>query len=747
MTRKRSVPDRRQKATLVDLSSRLRIFAALFLVFQLAFQVPASCAAQSVAQSLFVGAVPIQIAPAFAVPSLSPVSIGIGEQSLGRLGGVRPVGPEYALRTPDPLAAAIAKVLAAQSLSQDVYGGEKRELFAGASPKTRSQKAFQGKTAVVEQAAPQQSSDAALPAGAGVPAGLRTTAQRAGLRVPQAASAEQTFSAAESRGTDPEDVDALAAQFFDGETLRWGKEPAVSAADADELDRQNRMIEDEVRAFLAGQKHIRVIVTWAPGNGHQSASVRLIRRLRELGFEGLIEVVYDDETLKGEVRGKLASLLPGFDPALSVQEIETGRLSAVALSVFDPKKSPKVQIAITGATDGYLSLQGYGAEYLLRLQPFEWPFSSIIYNDLSFSGDIKVNLDEKGFFSKGFRFNMEEKRDIPAFLESQMSLSPALKAKVAGLSALLDSKAAQTRELLPVYGLITGGQSSAGNAGVLKLHSTVSALKTAVSEHPGFFSGGIVIPVFGDMTSEEKELEKTLLGSRLASGEVKTSDVEDPALPGEIERLAAGKLLIVFAGGVPQEVFEQVFSHATLPALVAGKNAINLMLSLGKPYFNTKYEFPEKFKGLFPKKLYKFFQAAHKFLPSRAYLSKGNYESRCFNGLMVLARAGHPVLKKAFELMRLKGPDKAVLGLWELMKVMGSPVPPNDAGKARPGAAADKEPGVSVLAEFGISESQAADALDRLASMMPAVPSSGGYAQFRKGAKKRGPFGRISRYR
>ncbi|MFA6092749.1 MAG: sulfatase [Elusimicrobiota bacterium] len=42
---------------------------------------------------------------------------------------------------------------------------------------------------LVPQARPQQSSDRALPAGEGVPVGLRTTAQRAGLRVPQAGEA------------------------------------------------------------------------------------------------------------------------------------------------------------------------------------------------------------------------------------------------------------------------------------------------------------------------------------------------------------------------------------------------------------------------------------------------------------------------------------------------------------------------------------------------------------------------------
>ncbi|MET5012753.1 hypothetical protein AAHH80_36940, partial [Burkholderia pseudomallei] len=45
-------------------------------------------------------------------------------------------------------------------------------------------------------------------------------------------------------------------------------------------------------------------------NGHQTANLRLVQRLRELGYQGRVQVIYDDG-----VAAKFRVLVPGFNEA------------------------------------------------------------------------------------------------------------------------------------------------------------------------------------------------------------------------------------------------------------------------------------------------------------------------------------------------------------------------------------------------------------------------------------------------
>lgn len=65
--------------------------------------------------------------------------------------------------------------------------------------------------------------------------------------------------------------------------------------------------EQAIRQFLSQQTTIRVLISAANGFGHQAASLNLMTRLRELGYENEFEVLYE-----AGMGMKLQSMIPGF---------------------------------------------------------------------------------------------------------------------------------------------------------------------------------------------------------------------------------------------------------------------------------------------------------------------------------------------------------------------------------------------------------------------------------------------------
>ncbi len=93
----------------------------------------------------------------------------------------------------------------------------------------------------------------------------------------------------------------------------------------------NKVIRDTVLSFLTNIPLIRVPVVQAPGLGHQSAAVTVVTRLRQLGYQGHIQVVYENSA----VAEKLTRLMPPFNysktDAQSIAEFPELNLSFISL--------------------------------------------------------------------------------------------------------------------------------------------------------------------------------------------------------------------------------------------------------------------------------------------------------------------------------------------------------------------------------------------------------------------------------
>ncbi len=353
----------------------------------------------------------------------------------------------------------------------------------------------------------------------------------------------------------------------------------------------------KILQLLRGHEVIRLFVNSAPGYGHQAASVTVLKRLRQLGYEGRIELVYQQDT-----KAKLGNLLPGFNPrGKNVQTLAALGVTAISAKAFlKHGGSRNVKLGITGAEDGYHYDVPTGVEQYLRLQPKSWARGSLWTKKTGF-----VDLDPE-FRELGYVYDIPSPADPAAFVEQELSGTKRLARKAAGLSAVLAGQ--EGYELLPAYGL--------GENGVHKLRNLIGAVHEAQMSSPKSFRGSVVIPLISNLNTQElMELGRDDSASavrvgwagaaltwlrhalglpfevRLASGaRARVVSVHTPDLARELQKLQPDDILIVRVGALPQSLFEYVFSQASMPATVAGCNASNLMHRLGKPYFNTVWD-------------------------------------------------------------------------------------------------------------------------------------------------------------
>ncbi len=436
-------------------------------------------------------------------------------------------------------------------------------------------------------ASPAQAMPAALAAAPAVAA----PAARAGSASSGAKRAVAASEAPLSSGKTPRGPPATA---FSDDAEQQDEAALEGASIFDGADGEARA-RAKILQLLRGHEVIRLFVNSAPGYGHQAASVTVLKRLRHLGYEGRVELVYQQDT-----KAKLGNLLPGFNPR--GKDVQTlAALGVTAISNEDFRKyggSREVKLGITGAQDQYEDIFKMGLKQYLRLQPKNWAG----YNSLWTKETGVVELDPE-FEKLGYVYDIPSPADPDAFVKQELSGTKNLSRKTAGLNAVL---AGQTNyELLPAYGL--------GENGVHKLRNLIGAVHEAQTSSPASFRGGVVVPLISNLNTRELiELGRNDSASvsragwarsglnwlrhalglpfevRLASGaKARVVSVRAPNLVRELRELKPGDILVVRVGALPQSVFEYVFSQASMPATVAGHNASNLMHLLGKPYLNT----------------------------------------------------------------------------------------------------------------------------------------------------------------
>jgi hypothetical protein len=330
-------------------------------------------------------------------------------------------------------------------------------------------------------------------------------------------------------------------------------------------------LRERVGAFLQQYPMLRVYVPSAPGNGHQSAASVTLQRLRELGFTGRFEVVYENAA-----KSKMDIVLPGFEPSgPNIQKIA----DAVAMPMSDiQQKTQRIPLGIISAADKQRAPSYINVDHLLTLQPFLWGEASLHAPDGS-----AIKASTKRLKPMPWVYELPDPEKPAEFIAQETARSARFAEKTAGLQSL--AGALESKNFLPVY-------DNPAKNGISKILALLLGLRKAQEQKPqSFKQGGVLLPVFWDLNDIcVRNLQDRISRERSLNGKVQVMSITDPDFAKSMASLRQGEALVIGVGNVPRKIFEFFYEKADLPPLAAGVNAQNLLYLLGKPFFHTLYD-------------------------------------------------------------------------------------------------------------------------------------------------------------
>jgi len=334
---------------------------------------------------------------------------------------------------------------------------------------------------------------------------------------------------------------------------------------------------EALKTYISSQEVVRVRWSNAPGYGHQTSTVEMMKRLRELGFKGKFQIIYSrlNPGKVGFDPEKTKILLPHFniEDSSGFQVFPDGT-ELIEVKTLNEKiaegQMKRVLIGVTGGED--IPHNFLHTEFYLKAQPFAWPKPEILEGTGFRPQKYRLSDDVSQMI---IRQSIPEPEDVGEFLDKELKVSPELKAKAKGLKTLYSKT--DEFEILPIY------DSRKNEGRIAKM--AIASMNAQSTKRANPLAKPVVIPILGRLPSNfELEHENIIIAKVTDDLKVHLAD------------LKPGQVLILEVGPLPREVFHYVLTHSSLPPLIEGKNAINLMVNAGKPFlpFDDITALPDK---------------------------------------------------------------------------------------------------------------------------------------------------------
>lgn len=328
---------------------------------------------------------------------------------------------------------------------------------------------------------------------------------------------------------------------------------------------------------------IRVIVNGGRGMGHQRAAITLMRKLREMGFNGLFDVRYNDffacnwhtySQLQniGYVGKILVQLIPGFKPK-SMDSLDAGweclhpdfglirvtRLPSISLE--KNHDLPLVKLTVSGGGDNAFPekiCDIYCTDYYIQLQPTDWQEESRY---------IVSKNNEPIYLPNNLRLSSKNQLTIA-------SLEDKLTPEQINIIQLCENKSINSQL---VYGLypaskldpITNRMSNTGSLDpVLECRNLIEAHQIIQKENKK-----PVILLFPQKISMDSDFQKTI--NKLFDNILwlnLTNAVTFKSF--DFLNIPKNKILMAYVGNLPPRLFDSLMlNKTTFPPIIEGCNA------------------------------------------------------------------------------------------------------------------------------------------------------------------------------
>jgi len=327
--------------------------------------------------------------------------------------------------------------------------------------------------------------------------------------------------------------------------------------------------------FIQSQSKIRLVIDDGPNYGNQAANINLISELRNLGYTGIIEIIYPAMQAT-----KLLELMDDEDlhnlKFISAEEYFRGFQS-------NSQMIEQVTLSMSGAID-----ESIPKTYLQRFGLNANGVSvSLNYADF-FKSKIFIRLSPYHEVDKAKTILYLQDNPIPIFLDGSEK-----QALVVPVATLKDAKSyihknpndeyvANHPSVLTIIESIERGDLNFLPAYGKTLHSTnnfkifiVSVIDAYLLSKP---SKPLIIGLFFQLNKTSKSQIKDMLSSR----NVQLAELSQRYITGIVDNLTSGEILLLEFGNMPKKIFDGLFTFEAenvWPCIREGAGTLTTLIS------------------------------------------------------------------------------------------------------------------------------------------------------------------------
>jgi hypothetical protein len=372
------------------------------------------------------------------------------------------------------------------------------------------------------------------------------------------------------------------------QTVRYAvPSPAMSAWEPlpDVRDIKKDVVNDLLKQLVT----VRVGVEVAAGRGSVSASIAALKELIHQAKDWTeFQVIYEH----GAQEGLKAVLGAGFNPSAARQSLTVdGRqikfIKAGHLDASDQPARVGKTIGFVGANDApdhpasrwsrILGNRQAGEVAAVGVaQPYGWAYGG----PQSIVTTSKVRyLPELNGKAKGFRIRVPAWQ--PLDIANVLGQSNLTEHRV--LASVFEELGRGNIDMMPIYGLHHPSMKKGAHQEDDFVRNIYGGIQAA--HRNGLPKKAVVLVVVGDYAGGEIRGFDRRSNTHYDPHTVRYAD--DASTPARMRKLRPGQMMLLYAGKVQQDYFQQLFRLSTLPPCVEGANAANLCQNLpGKPYLH-----------------------------------------------------------------------------------------------------------------------------------------------------------------
>jgi hypothetical protein len=374
----------------------------------------------------------------------------------------------------------------------------------------------------------------------------------------------------------------------------------------------SQLFAESVEQFLTKQTHIRVNMSGGPNFGDQSNTFNVMNHLRELGFTGKFEIVYDNK-----IKDKMITLfdLPANFPA--IYEDEKRYFTFIeAKSYFDRLKQ------------GLVSLDDVVFEVGKGPNPLDSPAEANSKAEISFSsyfdprGEMhnKTNISllrdknyadhQQNSGNKFFIFPVPTYEQAHDYLFNN-PMGQTILAKKPGFIPFLNGLDGKKFNVMFVYGrtlrFTNKNDELYGSPSPSNILQVIAGVRYAQLHGGEQFNKPLIIAIFydyqalsnqlldllkqdqwGDYEQPDADIARQALRELKISSALSTADLNDAASIDQINNLQPGQILLLSMGPLPKIVFDGLYNHTASniwPQVYEGAATFSALNFTGRPRF------------------------------------------------------------------------------------------------------------------------------------------------------------------